>query len=411
MRDAVASGDHGREPEVLFRPSGWLRVCIPQGVDRFAVAQEAVISWLICCIRAGLHVLFSPAETQLICHYLRRILEADIGGIRGGFASRQEKRAGWVRLGRGTSRAFTALVLFLAAGLTGCSVKKFAINKIGDSLANSGTTFSSDNDPELVGEAVPFSLKLIESLLAESPKHRGLLLAATMDFTQYAYAFVQEPADETEGSDVEKANALRTRARLLYVRARDYGLRGLETRHRGFSEALRREPKTAVRSATAKDIPLLYWTAVSWGAAIAQSKDHPDLVAEQPIVEALVDRAYALDPNFDHGAIEQFLISYESARQGATGDFAGRSRAHFDKAVTLTKGQLASPFVAYAETVSIQKQDRGEFEAMLKKALAIDPDARIEWRLNNLVIQRRARWLLSREDDLFLEKSATGGSR
>ena len=48
---------------------------------------------------------------------------------------------------------------------------------------------------------------------------------------------------------------------------------------------------------------------------------------------------------------------------------------------------------------------------MLKKALAIDPDARIEWRLNNLVIQRRARWLLSREDDLFLEKSAAGGSR
>ena len=67
--------------------------------------------------------------------------------------------------------------------------------------------------------------------------------------------------------------------------------------------------------------------------------------------------------------------------------------------------------MAYAETVSIQKQDRGEFESMLKKALAIDPDARIEWRLNNLVIQRRARWLLSREDDLFLEKSAAGGSR
>ena len=299
----------------------------------------------------------------------------------------------------------------LALSSTACSVKKFAINKIGDSLANSGTTFSSDNDPELVGEAVPFSLKLIESLLAESPKHRGLLLAATMDFTQYAYAFVQEPADETEGSDVEKANALRTRARLLYLRARDYGLRGLETRHRGIGEALRREPKTAVRSATARDIPLLYWTAVSWGAAIAQSKDHPDLVAEQPIVEALVDRAYALDPNFDHGGIEQFLISYESARQGAKGDFSARSRAHFDKAVTLTKGQLASPFVAYAETVSIQKQDRGEFESMLKKALAIDPDARIEWRLNNLVIQRRARWLLSREDDLFLEKSAAGGSR
>ena len=32
----------------------------------------------------------------------------------------------------------------------------------------------------------------------------------------------------------------------------------------------------------------------------------------------------------------------------------------------------------------------------------VDPDVRPEWRLVNLVMQRRARWLLSRIDDLFL---------
>ena len=37
-------------------------------------------------------------------------------------------------------------------------------------------------------------------------------------------------------------------------------------------------------------------------------------------------------------------------------------------------------------------------EALLKRALAVDPDARPEWRLSNLVSQRRARWLLGRED-------------
>jgi hypothetical protein len=69
--------------------------------------------------------------------------------------------------------------LVLAAALTtGCSVKKLAINKLGDSLASGGTTFASDDDPDLVGEALPFSLKLMESLLAETPRHRGLLFAA-----------------------------------------------------------------------------------------------------------------------------------------------------------------------------------------------------------------------------------------
>ncbi len=302
-------------------------------------------------------------------------------------------------------------VLILASVLGGCSVRKFAINKLGDSLANSGTTFASDNDPELVGQAVPFSLKLIEGLLAESPQHRGLLFAAASGFTQYSYVYIQMPSEEIENADVDKAAALRARARNLYLRAKEFGLRGLEAKHRGFAQSLRENPKSAVRTAAAPDVPLLYWTAVAWGAAISLSKDHPEIVAEQPQVEALVDRAYQLSPGYDHGVIDQFLINYESARQGVRGDFAERCREHFDRAVQLSGEQLASPFVSYAETVSIQKQNRGEFESLLKKALGVNPDARPEWRLSNLIMQRRARWLLSREDELFVEPVAEGKSQ
>ncbi len=48
----------------------------------------------------------------------------------------------------------------------GCAVRKIAVNKIGDAIASGGQVYASDDDPELVREAVPFSLKLIESLLA-----------------------------------------------------------------------------------------------------------------------------------------------------------------------------------------------------------------------------------------------------
>ncbi|HEV2489852.1 MAG TPA: TRAP transporter TatT component family protein [Candidatus Acidoferrales bacterium] len=297
------------------------------------------------------------------------------------------------------------MVVFL---LNGCSVKKFAINKIGDSLANSGTTFASDDDPELIGQALPFSLKLIESLLAESPKHRGLLFAASSGFTQYAYVYVQQEADAMEDQDVAQAAALRVRARRLYLRGRNYGLRGLEVKHPGFGMQLPADPKTAVRSMTKKDVPLLYWTAASWGAAISVSKDDPDLIADQRIVEALIDRAFELDPDFDDGAIHNFLISYESDRQGAKGDFAVRSEEHFERAVALSDGQMAAPYVAMAETVAVQKQNRAEFESLLHKALAINPDARPEWRLSNITLQQRARWLLGREDQL-IASSCKGG--
>jgi predicted anti-sigma-YlaC factor YlaD len=305
---------------------------------------------------------------------------------------------------RVTSRLrWLALLLAIAVAGSGCSIKKIAVNKLGDSLASGGTTFASDNDPDLVGEALPFSLKLMESLLAESPKHRGLLLAASSGFTQYAFVYVQVPAEEVAGDDLAKADALRLRARHLYVRARNYGLRDLEITHPNFEHELRQDPKAAVKEIGLKDVPIIYWTAVSWGAAISVSKDDPEMIADLPIVEALIDRALELDPDYDSGAIHNFLISYEAVRRTASGDFVPRSRKHFERAVELTRGQSASPYVALATTVSVSTQDHEEFEALLKKALAVDPDARPEWRLTNIVMQRRARWLLSQEDELFVK--------
>lgn len=295
--------------------------------------------------------------------------------------------------------ALAAAIIFAGGG---CSFKRMAVNKLGDALAGGGTAFASDDDPELVKAAVPFSLKLMESLLAESPRHKGLLFASASGFTQYAYAFVQEDADELEEKDFAAAGEMKVRARRLYLRARNYGLRGLEVNHRGFETALREDPRKAVRAATAKDVPLLYWTTVSWAAAISVSKDNPDLIADLPKVEALIDRALELDEAFDHGAIHSFLISYEMSRQGAEGDPVARSRKHFERALELSGGQQAGPLVALAESVSIRKQDVAEFRSLLDRALAINADAKPECRLVNLVMQRHARWLLSRTDELFL---------
>jgi predicted anti-sigma-YlaC factor YlaD len=305
-----------------------------------------------------------------------------------------------------------SLVLLLALVFTpGCSIRRMAVNKVGDALAGGGSTFASDDDPELVKAAVPFSLKLMESLLNENPRHEGLLFATASGFTQFAYAFVQQDADETEDKDLAAAEELRNRARRLYLRARNYGLRGLEVRHKGWTDALRKEPKPTVRSTKVKDVPLLYWTAVSWAAAISISKDQPDLIADMPIVEALIDRALELEETFGDGAIHSFLITYEMSRPGGTRDAATRSRQHFDRAVALSHGQLAGPFVSLAEAVCVQKQDLKEFESLLHRALEINPDAKPEWRLVNLVMQRRVKWLLSRTDQLFLKRDSTDDSK
>lgn len=307
---------------------------------------------------------------------------------------------------RGPRAALLGLLL-----TAGCSINKMAVNKLGNALASSGTTFASDNDPELIAAAVPFSLKLMESLLESSPRHEGLLLAASGGFTKYSYAFVQQEADTLENQDLARSTAARTRARLLYLRGRDYGLRGLEVRHAGFAQRLRQDPRAALGPMAARDVPLLYWTAAGWAAAIALSKDQPNVVADLPLAEAMMDRALALDADYDAGSIHGFLISYEMARQGGTGDPAERSRVHFERTVALTNGQLASPFVSYAEAVAVTKQNRPQFDSLINRALAVDPGARPEWRLSNIIMQRRARWLRSRTDDLFLGDAFLPGAR
>jgi predicted anti-sigma-YlaC factor YlaD len=300
-------------------------------------------------------------------------------------------------------RHFLLMAALLCLGASGCIVRKMAINMVGNALASSGTTFASDDDPELVKQALPFSLKLMESLLAETPKHRSLLFATSSAFTQYAYAFVREDADELEPVNLEAAVEMKARARRLFLRARDYGLRGLDTRIHGIRKALAEDPVKAVKAARRKDVPLMYWTAASWGSAISLSKNDMMLVADQPIVEALIDRCLELNESFDQGAIHSFLITYETVRQGGAGDPYQRARKHFDRAMELSGGFQAGPLVSLAESVAVAKQDRKEFKSLLERALAIDVNARPEYRLVNLVMQRRARWLLSRIDDLILD--------
>jgi predicted anti-sigma-YlaC factor YlaD len=290
----------------------------------------------------------------------------------------------------------------LLAALPGCSIKHIAVNALGNALAQGNSVYATDDDPELVEGATPFGLKTVEALLQESPRHKGLLLAAVSGFTQYAYAFVQQKADFVEESDFDRATELRNRARKLYLRALDYGLRGLEVDVKDFRRRLREDPAAALARTRKQDVGLLYWTAAAWGAAIAISKDEAELTADQNLAEALARRALSLDEGYAHGAIHDFFIAYEGGRASVGGSFE-KARQHFDRSVALSRGHAAWPFVDYAETVDVARQDRSEFSALLHKALGVDVDAVPELRLTNLVAQKRARWLLGRTEELFVE--------
>jgi predicted anti-sigma-YlaC factor YlaD len=293
-------------------------------------------------------------------------------------------------------------VCMLALTLSGCSIKRMAINTLGNALVEGSSTFAKDDDPELVRDAVPFALKTIESLLDQAPRHQGLLLAACSGFTQYSYAFIQQESDFVEPQDFDRARAMRVRAKKLYLRALEYGMRGLEVSIAGFRDQLRKDPDAALAQVTKKNVPLLYWTGAAWAAAFAIDKADAEMSADQTLMEKVMQRTLALDEGFEMGSIHDFFISWEGGHAEAGGSYE-KARRHFERAIVLSKGLRAGPYVSYAEVVSIGTQNKKEFQETLNAALKIDINRAPDQRLGNVVSQRRAAWLLARIDELFLQ--------
>ena len=291
------------------------------------------------------------------------------------------------------------LVAVASVSLSGC-FRSIATGALADALS-SGSSLGRDDDPELVRDAAPFGLKTMESVLDSQPQHLGLLTSLAAGFAQYGYAFVQQEADaaELEGhSAVSQRHRLR--AKKLFLRARDYGLKGLDVSAPGLAQKLRSvEGLTAACQVLKKeDLPLVYWTAAAWALAISAGKDDMSLISQLPVPEALMRRALELDETWGQGAVHEFWVSFEAARPGGT---EAAAKKHLERAVELAHGAHLGVWVSWAEGPLVAAQKRAEFEAVLKKVLAADAEASLDDRLANTIAQRRARLLLAHADDLF----------
>lgn len=310
------------------------------------------------------------------------------------------------------SRSAVLLLSLLAAVvLDGCSVRTLVASKVGDALASGGASWSTEDDPELVREALPFALKTMESLAAEAPQHEGLRLALCRGYVGYAGGFLEPEAEALEAESFERAKALRLRAERLYLRALGYCRQALDLGFRGAGGELDTVPDAALARVGRPGVEALYWTGVAWGSAVSLGLDHPERIAQLPTVRAIFERALVLDEGFDRGALHEAMIVFDSM-PAMMGGSAERAQRHYERSLELSGGLRAGPYVTWARSSAVARQARREFRETLEKALAIDPDRSPPDRLLNLISQGRARTLLARIDDyFFVDESETPESQ
>ena len=330
------------------------------------------------------------------------------------------------------------LLVFLAGVVlvTGCSINQIAINAVANVLSGDGggSTFTTDDDPELVGASLPFALKMYETILEQSPDHEELLLATGSGFISYANAFVATPASMLSFEQWEKQQADQIRAKKLYLRGRDYLIHALDVRYPGFTDVLEStEPDAAEQlqvfldEMDIDDVPYLYWIGAGWVAAFALDAFDLELAFTVTRAHALMLRALELDEAYSDGAIHDFLVQYYASLPPSMGGDKEKAEFHHQRALELADSRLAGPYVSYAESVVLPRQatvEMGEdldvyaaalqaiadeFVALMEQALAVDPDAYPDARLINILTQRKARWYLDHLDEFFLLDFDTEG--
>jgi predicted anti-sigma-YlaC factor YlaD len=324
---------------------------------------------------------------------------------------------------------FTLLVASLLLG--SCrSIEKLAVNKISDMLSSdSGVgAFTRDDDPQLVADALPFTMKMYELLMDMNPEDPALKLAAGKVFIMYANGFIQTPAGMLVDEDYLQQEKMLERARKMYLRGRNYVLDGLFLEMKDGEELLDQNLDGFLEQISMEQVDSLYWAAAGWLGAFSCNPFDMEQGQSIQLPVAFLFRALELDESYGSGSIHDLMLTlwsslppaiienaFLSAPQTAgifveqyydsfniSREQEDRARFHFARAVALSEGKNPSTYISLASTYSVKKQDYTEFESLLNKALEIDPYEDPDSQLLVIIYQEKAQWLLEHREDYFL---------
>jgi hypothetical protein len=299
------------------------------------------------------------------------------------------------------------LGLGVAAALTlgGC-LNQLATTSSAPAFAVGSIALDRESDLQFAREALPASLKTLETFLVNSPAQEDLLFLLAKGFNSYAFAVLERDLERARfDGDDDQVNELTRRSVLHYLRAREYGFRSLD-----FPElegAALGGDLGAVRQhaadLNADDAPDLFWTLQAWAAAVNLAQDDPDMVGALPVIEVLLERLVELDPGYAEGMPLAVWGTYWASRPAMFGGNPEKAKEIFERAMAAHGSKnLLIPYL-YARFYAPQVQDHKLFNQLMAQVLEADVTKHPDLRLNNEVARDRARFWVEHADELFFE--------
>ena len=252
--------------------------------------------------------------------------------------------------------------------------------------------------PKIVSLYFEKKIKSLERKKSLSTDQKRLLLKTKVE---YGFGVLLEESDRILDDDYNLGVKKSQEAHIVFSDAKKVGNSILIISYPKLDSWLSGETDLQFKI---NDVSDLYWLAAAYGGAIKSSRGNPFDVVKLPVVKKLLITAIALDPKWGKGALYSAMMSYTSSRPDLFGDALIDSVSSFyEKALIASDSLDASLFVSYAELIDKKFQDRDAFERKLDLVLNMDVEKDKDFRLSNIIAQERAKWLLSKTDEIFFE--------
>jgi predicted anti-sigma-YlaC factor YlaD len=217
----------------------------------------------------------------------------------------------------------------------------------------------------------------------------------------YANVGLQGPAEQLPVSQFDKQNASYQKAEQYYLRGRDKIFAKLDKKYPGFKEDILSGNADAISRAAgrlqSKDVGSAYWAGAGWLGAFSLNPMDRDLLSSIAGAPALLEKAAALEPEYSQGAIYDVLFAWYASAPPDLGGGQVRALECYQESIRISKGKSPGPYVTYAQSYCVPRQDLSGFEDALRKALNLKGGGLMGSRA-----RKKARWLLEHKEDYFI---------
>ncbi len=272
---------------------------------------------------------------------------------------------------------------------TGCNSTKFMVDSMDPLMEKMNDAVNRHTDVELVKDAMPAALIQLDGMIEASPDNTKLLVRTAEGYNGYSFVFV-------EGKDNE-------RAKKLYYRAFQYGLRALKQKEK-FADAVDGRLDAFEDSMDVfgkEDVPAIFWTASSWLSWAGLNVDDPEIFLALPKIKVMIKRCIELDETYKYGIAHTVLGVLYASRPVAHGGKPEMAKAEFDRAFELSDNKMLVFKLMYAQYYAYQIQDRELYVNTLNEIIHAPDDLLPAMGFINSAARKKAENLLNNVDNIF----------